>query len=97
MPKAYFVACYREISDPEALAAYAKLGGPAVMASGGRVLARGGRVQSLEGGIGLRTVVIEFDSFDAAVAFYHSDAYLQARTALGDGAIRDIRVVEGIE
>ena len=97
MSKAYFVACYREINDPEALAEYAKLGGPAVKAGGGRFLARGGRVQSLEGGIDLRTVIVEFDSFDAAVAFYHSDAYKQARAALGDGALRDIRVVEGVE
>lgn len=29
MPKAYLVGCYREVKDPEALAAYAKLGGTA--------------------------------------------------------------------
>ncbi len=61
MPKAYIVVCYREVRNPDALAAYAKLGGPAVKANGGRILARGGRVQSLEGGIEERTVVIEFD------------------------------------
>jgi uncharacterized protein (DUF1330 family) len=97
MPKAYFVACYRQIRDPEALAAYAKLGGPAIEASGGRVLARGGRVHSLEGGIDLRTVVVEFDDLDSALAFYHSEAYREARQVLGDGAVRDIRVVEGVE
>ena len=41
MPKAYWVAQYHSISNPEALAAYAKLGGPAIMAGGGRFLARG--------------------------------------------------------
>ncbi len=97
MPKAYIVTCYREVRNPDALAAYAKLGGPAVKANGGRFLARGGRVQSLEGGIEERTVVIEFDNFDAALAFYNSDAYQEALAALGDGAVRDMRVVEGVE
>jgi uncharacterized protein (DUF1330 family) len=41
MAKAYWVATYRSISDPEALAGYAKLAGPAISAAGGRFLARG--------------------------------------------------------
>ena len=41
MGKAYWVAAYRSVSNPEALAAYAKLAGPAIIASGGRILARG--------------------------------------------------------
>ena len=97
MPKAYIVACYREVRNPDALVAYAKLAGPAVKANGGRILARGGRVQSLEGGIEERTVVIEFDSFDAALAHYNSDAYQEALAALGNGSVRDMRVVEGVE
>lgn len=97
MPKAYIVVCYREITNPDALSAYAKLAGPAVKANGGRILARGGRVKSLEGGIEDRTVVIEFDSFDAALAHYNSDAYQEALASLRDGAVRDMRVVEGVE
>ena len=96
MTKAYLVACYREVSNADALTAYAKLAGPAVVANGGRILARGGRVQALEGGIDERTVVIEFDSFDAAVAHYNSTSYQQALAALGAGAVRDMRVVEGV-
>jgi len=97
MPKAYIVSLYREVRNPGALAAYAKLGGPAVEANGGRFLARGGRVQSLEGGIEERTVVVEFNDFDAALAHYNSDAYQKALAALKDGAVRDVRVVEGVE
>ena len=97
MPKAYIVSLYREVRNPGALAAYAKLGGPAVEVNGGRFLARGGRVQSLEGGIEERTVVVQFDNFDAALAHYNSDAYQEALAALGDGAVRDVRVVEGVE
>ena len=40
--KAYWVATYRSVSNPDALAAYAKLSGPAITAAGGRILARGG-------------------------------------------------------
>ena len=60
-------------------------------------MARGGRVQSLEGGIEERTVVVEFNDFDAALAHYNSDAYQKALAALKDGAVRDVRVVEGVE
>lgn len=97
MPKAYLVVCYREVKDPDLLATYAILAGPAVVANGGRILARGGRVKSLEGGIDERTVLIEFDNFDAAVAHYNSDAYQKAIALLGDAAIRDMRVVEAVE
>ena len=97
MPKAYLVACYREIKDVDNLAAYAKLAAPAVKANGGRFLARGGRIKSLEGGIEERTVIIEFASFEAALAHYNSDAYKKALVALGDAAVRDMRVVEAVE
>ena len=96
MPKAYLVSFYREIKNPEALAAYAKLGAAAVEANGGRILARGGRVKSLEGGIEERTIIVEFDNFESALFHYNSDAYKQALTALGNGAVRDMRIVEGI-
>ena len=41
MAKAYWVTQYRSVSDPEALAAYAKLAGPAIEAGGGRFVLRG--------------------------------------------------------
>ena len=41
MPKAYWISAYRQIYNPDALAAYAKLAGPAITAAGGRFLARG--------------------------------------------------------
>lgn len=46
MAKGYWVSCYRSITNPDALAAYAKLAGPAIEAGGGKFLARGGRVQA---------------------------------------------------
>jgi uncharacterized protein (DUF1330 family) len=97
MPKAYWIAAYRSIKDPEALAEYAKLAGPAIQAAGGRNLVRGTPAKTLEAGMDLRTVVIEFDSVASAIAAYDSPAYQAARKLLGDTVVRDIRIVEGME
>ena len=96
MAKAYWICFYRSISNPDALAAYAKLAGPAIQASGGRFLARGGVVKTYEAGLDQRTVLIEFDSIEQALAAHETAGYKAALAALGDGAERDIRVVEGI-
>ena len=68
MAKAYWISAYRSISNPDALAAYAKLAGPALTAAGGRFLARGMPAQVYEAGIQQRTVLLEFDSVEAARA-----------------------------
>ncbi len=96
MTKAYWVATYRSIENPDKLAAYAKLAGPAIAAAGGRFLARGPAVAAWEAGILQRVVVIEFASVDAARAAHDSPAYQEALVALGDGAVRDLRVVEAV-
>lgn len=96
MPKAYWIACYRSISNPDALAAYAKLAGPAITAGGGRFLARGSAAHAYEEGLRERTVLIEFDNVEQAVALHDSAAYQAALQALGDGAQRDLRIVEGV-
>jgi uncharacterized protein (DUF1330 family) len=95
MAKAYWVACYRSISNPDALAAYAKIAGPAIAAAGGKFLVRGVPAKTYEAGLEQRTVVIEFDSIAAAVAAHDSSDYQAALKALGNGAERDIRILEG--
>ncbi len=95
MAKAYWIACYRAIKDADKLAAYAKLAGPALQSAGGRFMVRGMPAQVYEEGLDQRTVIIEFDSVQAANAAYHSTAYQEALAALGDGVERDIRIVEG--
>lgn len=95
MPKGYWITAYRNISDPEKLAAYAKLAGPAITAAGGRFLARSSASKVYEAGHKERTVLIEFDSVEKAIAAYESEAYQKAKAALGDGVERDIRIVEG--
>ncbi|WP_030767464.1 MULTISPECIES: DUF1330 domain-containing protein [unclassified Streptomyces] len=96
MAKGYWVSTYRTVSDPEKLAAYNELAPEAVAAGGGRVLARGERVVAHEGGVAERVVLVEFDSFEQAVAAHASEAYQQALLALSDGAERDFRIIEGV-
>ena len=97
MAKAYWIGCYRSISDPTALAEYAKLAGPAITAGGGRFLARGGTAKTYEAGIDQRTVLIEFASVAQVIAAHDSPGYQAALKALGNAAERDIRIVEGID
>lgn len=93
---AYWIAIYREITDDAKVAAYAELAGPALREAGGTFLARGLPEQTYEAGEATRTVVIEFDSVEAARAAHDSPAYQEALGALGGGAVRDLRVVPGV-
>ena len=95
MAKAYWVATYRSIKNPDALAAYAKLAGPAIQAAGGKFIVRGAPAKTYEAGLNQRVVVIEFDSVDKATGAHDSAAYQEALKLLGNGAERDIRIVEG--
>ena len=96
MSKTYWVSTYRAVKDAEKVAAYAKLAGPALTAAGGRFLARGMPSMAYELGLKERTVLIEFDSVEHAAAAHDSPAYQEALAALGDGADRDIRLIEGV-
>jgi len=96
MPKAYWISAYRSVRDPEALAAYAKLAGPALEKAGGRFLARGVPAQVYESGLSQRTVLIEFASVAEAVAAHDSPAYREALRVLGNAVDRDLRIIEGV-
>lgn len=96
MPKAYWINTFRSISDPERLEAYVKLAGPAMRQAGGRFVARGKPAAAFESGVLERTTLIEFDSVEQAVAAYDSAAYQEALTALGDAAVRDLRIIEAL-
>lgn len=94
---AYWVSIYREISDQAKLAAYAELAGPALAAGGGTYLARGLPEQVYEAGESTRTVLIEFPSVEAATAAHDGAGYQAALAALGDGAVREIRILPGLD
>jgi uncharacterized protein (DUF1330 family) len=97
MAKAYWVTCYRSISDWDKLAAYAKLAGPAIAPFGGQYLARGNAAVAYEAGLKERIVISEFPSVAQAIAAHDSPAYQEALKALGNAAVRDLRIVEGLE
>ena len=96
MAKAYWVVCYHSIRNPDALAAYAKLAGPAIQAAGGRFLVRGAPAKTYEAGMNQRTVVTEFESLEKALAAHDTPGYREALRVLGDAAVRDLRIVEGV-
>lgn len=93
---AYWISIYREVRDEGKLAAYAALAAPALTDSGGRFIARGLPTKVYEAGLEQRAVVIEFDTVEAAIAAHDTPAYQEALAALGDGAVRDIRIVPGV-
>jgi uncharacterized protein (DUF1330 family) len=94
MAKAYWVVCYRSVKNPEKLAAYAKIAGPAVQANGGRFIVRGMPSKTYEAGLNQRTVVVEYESLAKAIASHDSPGYQEALRVLGDAAERDLRIVE---
>ena len=96
MAKAYWICFYRSISNPTALAEYARLAGPAIQSGGGRFLARGTPATTFEAGKDQRTVVIEFDSVQQATSTYQSAAYQAAVRVIEGSVERDIRIMEGI-
>jgi len=95
MAKGYWITFYRTITKPEALAEYAMLAGPAIEAGGGKFLARGVPVRTYEAGLKERTVLIEFESVERAIATFEGASYLAAAKLLVGAVERDIRIVAG--
>lgn len=95
MAKGYWITFYRKIVNAEALAAYAKLAGPAIEAGGGTFLARGVPAKTYDAGINERAVLIEFPSVEKAIATFESPAYQAAAKLLAGAVERDVRIVPG--
>ena len=96
MAKGYWINCFRSIKDQAKVDAYRQLAGPAMEAAGAKFLVRGDPAKVYEAGIVGRVVVIEFESIAKAIATHDSPGYQAALKALGDGAERDLRIVEGV-
>jgi uncharacterized protein (DUF1330 family) len=94
---AYWMTVYREITDQDKVTAYAEIAGPALRDAGGTYLARGLPAQTYESGTKTRTVLIEFESVEAARSAHDSPAYQEALAALDGGAVRDMRIVPGMD
>jgi len=97
MATAYWINTFTTIHDEAKLDRYIELSGPAMRAKAGRFLARGNPAHAFEGATTLRTTLIQFDSVEEAVAAYQSPGYQEALQALGDGAEREIRIIESAD
>ena len=95
MKKAYILSIYRSTPEADKLAVYAPAALAAIEKAGGRFIVRGTPVRTFENGLVERSIVIEFDSTEIAVAAYESSEYQSALALLGD-VDRDVRILEGI-
>lgn len=93
-----FIFANVDVTDPAGFATYRELVAPTITEAGGRYRVRGGTVQVLEGAfVPKRAVLLEFDSMDAALAWYHSDAYAPARALRQRSAITDVVLMQGVD
>ncbi|WP_280332800.1 DUF1330 domain-containing protein [Nocardia wallacei] len=93
MPKAYVIFT-EAIKDPDGMRAYAAAAAPA---TGVRALAVDSRPEVLEGQWhGDQTVILEFDSVEAAHAWYNSPAYEQAKPLRHKAADTNAVIVTGL-
>ena len=94
--KVYQVVVYQNVNNPEKLAAYAELAGPAMKSAGATFLARGIPYLVREEGVATRTVLIEWPSREAADAGYHSAEYQEAIRILDGAATREFRYMDAL-
>jgi uncharacterized protein (DUF1330 family) len=96
MPKGYWIA-HVDVIDLEGYNTYMEAALPLIGKAGGRFLVRGGNNEKPEGAIRARSVVIEFPSYEAALALYHSPDYEAAAAHRMGRAKFDLIIVEGYE
>jgi len=84
-----------EISDPQMLAAYQQKARPTVEPAGGKIVVAYGRQQIVEGDPMKGIVIIEFETYDAATAWYESRSYQDAAALRHEGARCQVVIVEG--
>lgn len=96
MPKGYWIARV-DVNKPDDYPNYVATAKPAFEKYGARFLVRGGRCDALEGKGRARNVVIEFDSYEQALACYHSPEYQKAVPVRQAAAESELIIVEGAE
>lgn len=96
MPKAYWIARV-DVHDPEAYKAYVAANAEAFTKFGARFIVRGAPFEVMEGAARSRNVVIEFDSYDQAVACYKSPEYAKAKSFRDAASEGDLIIIEGYD
>ena len=94
---AAYVVVNIEITDPDRYAEYIKAAPPSIARFGGRYIVRAGRTRTLEGTFQpKRFVMLEFDTYEQAIAWWESDDYAPAKAMRQASATTDLIVVEGL-
>ena len=93
--KGYWVAMV-DIADHEGYKDYIALNKAAFDKYGAKFVVRAGRSQTMEGPVANRLAVIEFESFDVALACYNSPEYQTALAERKKHAQAHFAVVEGV-
>lgn len=93
--KGYIVCVYETINNKNTLNEYAVKTKVAVEKYKGKFLVRGGQKITTEGKDFVRTVLIEFESFEIAKKFFYSKEYQEAHDILKGTVIRHHQIVEG--
>ena len=96
MPKGYWIGRVN-VRDPERYKDYIATATPAYREHGARFLVRGGEIGAAEGEARERNVVIEFPSYEAALACYNSPTYQEARAIRQEIADGEVIVVAGYD
>jgi len=96
MPKGYWVARV-DVSDAEAYKKYVAANAKPFAEFGARFLVRAGQFENPEGGSRSRNVVIEFPSYEAALACYNSPGYQKAIEFRSGASDADLVIIEGYD
>jgi uncharacterized protein (DUF1330 family) len=92
-----YVCVEIEIEDPDTYAEYIKVAPPSIAQYGGRYIVRGGEKETLEGDwMPKRFVILEFDSMEAAKAWWSSPEYAGPKALRQSCAKTQMLLVEGL-
>jgi uncharacterized protein (DUF1330 family) len=96
MAKGYIIARVT-VEDDESYMRYAHAAAVAMKKYGAHVLARGGRYEPLDGEARPRNVILEFESYDQAKAYFNSPEYQAARAHRLGKSVGEFVLVEGFD
>ena len=94
--KGYWIASV-EVTDAGGYEQYRQANAVAFAKYGAKFLVRAGKFELAEGGAKSRNVVIEFPSYEQAVACYHSPEYQHAKSLRKDAAFCDLIIIGGYD
>jgi len=96
MPKGYWIGSM-DIDDFEQYKSYISANADPLTTYGARFLVRGGDKEVVEGNMRSRVVVIEFDSYETALACYNSPEYQAAKALRDPVATGDMVIIKGYD